>query len=112
MTGDGQSTHIVSDEELENYAPELRSVVQRHGPELFKFASIVAGTNAAVDEVIALGERYVKLRGPGVVLTNNLSALCQDILDLHNWNMDQVIECMNDIGRAHQLAERPKIILH
>lgn len=100
-------------EELELFPPELRPIAKRHGVALLNFALVVAGTNRAVDKLLHLGERFVAAREPGLVVLNNMQTLCEDILKSHEWKMDQVIECIQDVGRAQDLtAARPKILLH
>lgn len=100
-------------EQLDKYPEELRPVAKRHGIELLNFALVVAGTNQAVDQLLHLGERFVAARAPGMVILNNMQTLCEDILKSHEWSMDSVIECIQDVGRAQSLvAGRPKLLLH
>lgn len=100
-------------DQLEKYPPELWPVAKRHGVELLNFALVVAGTNRAVDVLIGLGQRFVAAREPSIIILNNLSTLCEDILKSHGWDMDKVTECISDVGRAQSLtAARPKILLH
>lgn len=100
-------------EQLEKYPEELRPVAKRHGIELLNFALVVAGTNRAVDQLIALGERFQAARAPSMVLLQNMSTMCEDIMKSHGWDMDVVTEVMQDVGRAQSLSPgRPKILLH
>lgn len=103
----------VSQEQLDKYPPELWPVAKRHGIPLLEFALVVAGTNRAVDQLLNLGERFVAAKAPSLIVLNNLQILCEEILTNHGWKMDNVIECIQDVGRAQSLtAARPKILLH
>lgn len=103
----------LTQEQLDKYPSELWPVAKRHGIPLLEFALVVAGTNRAIDELLRLGERFVAAKGPSLVVLNNLQTLCEDVLDHHGWKMDDVIECIQDVGRAQDLtAARPKILLH
>lgn len=103
----------LSRDELEKFPPELRTIAQRFGPELLQFCLTVAGTNRAVDAMLALGERFVAAREPGLVLLNNMATLCELILEAKGWDMDQVTECIQDIGRVQAISAcRPKILLN
>lgn len=100
-------------EQLEKYPVELRNVVRRHGEEMFNFAVVVAGTNQAIDKLLKVGDRFMKLREPSVIILNNMSTLCEVILKLNGWDMGKVTECIQDIGRAQALtAGRPTQLLH
>lgn len=98
----------LSREQLEKFPPELRTVAQRYGPEMVTFCIVVAGTNQAIDKMLSFGERFDALGPPAMVVLDNMSTLCQVILGMKGWNMDQVTECIQDIGRARSLvAGRP-----
>lgn len=103
----------LSREQLEAFPPELRTVAQRHGPEMLQFCMVVAGTNKAIDQMLGFGERFDALGPPSMVVLDNMSTLCNVILMMKGWSMDQVTECIQDIGRAQSLvAHRPNRLIH
>lgn len=106
-------TPELSREQLEAFPPELRTVAQRHGPEMLQFCLVVAGTNRAIDQMLSFGNRFDALGPPSVVVLDNVSVLCNTILVMKGWSMDQVTECIQDIGRAQALvAHIPNRIIH
>ena len=103
----------LSQDQLDKYPAELRTVVQRHGPDLMTFCMVVAGTNRAVDQMLGFGERFSALQTPAMVILDNMSTMCEVILRMRGWSMDQVTECITDIGRAQSLATGvPKLLLN
>lgn len=94
----------LSPEQLDKYPAELRSVVQRHGPAMLEFCLCVAGTNRAVDQMLGFGQRFAAMQAPAMVVLDNMSTMCNVILRLKGWSMDQVTECIGDIGRAQAIA--------
>lgn len=103
----------LSREQLEAFPPELRTVAQRYGPEMLQFCIVVAGTNRAIDQMLGFGERFDALKLPSVVVLDNMSTLCNVILVMKGWSMDQVTECIQDIGRAQAMvAHIPNRIIH
>ena len=103
----------LTQEQLDKFPPELHTVARRHGLELLEFALVVAGTNRAIDTMLGMGERFVQLRAPSMVVLNNISTLCELVLAGKGWTMDQVTECIQDVGRAQELtAGRPTNLLH
>lgn len=103
----------LSREQLESFPPELRTVAQRYGVEMLNFCIVVAGTNRAIDQMLGFGERFDALGPPSMVVLDNMSTLCNVILMMKGWQMDQVVECIGDIGRAQALvAHIPKRIVH
>lgn len=114
MRVNGEMPSQITSEELEKFPEVMRPVVQRWGKEMFQFAGQVAGTNTAIDYMLASSERFVKLRTPTLVIMNNFSALIDEVISARGWEMQHFLECIGDIGRAEQLAQvaNRKIVLH
>lgn len=114
MRMNGEMPSQITSEELEKFAPEMRPVVQRWGKDMFQFAGQVAGTNSAIDYMLASAERFVKLRTPTLVIMNNFSSLIDEVIRARGWEMPDFLECIGDIGRAEQLAQMSnrKIVIH
>lgn len=105
--------HELSADQLDKYPPELRTVVQRHGPALLEFCLCVAGTNRAVDQIIGFGQRFHAMQAPAMIVLDNMSTMCNVILRLSGWSMEQVTECIGDIGIAQAIATgTPGILLN
>lgn len=100
----------ISQADLDKFPEQLRPVVLRHGLELMNFCMVLAGTNAAIDEVLALGERFHAARTPGKVLMVNLTTLYEEILKYKGWRLERVIECTQDIGRAQSLIPVQRVL--
>lgn len=98
-----------SPEELEalrrGYTPELWPVLERYGRDMVQFAMLVLATNEAIDAVIEVSKQVVPLRTASVVLSNNMTGLCQWICESEKWDFNEhVMPCMLDVNRARQLA--------
>lgn len=104
----------ITNEELEKFPEVMRPVVQRWGKDMFLFAGQVAGTNSAIDYMLASAERFHKLRTPALVIMNNFGSLIDEVIRARGWEMNHFLECIGDIGRAEQLAQvaERKIVLH
>lgn len=95
----------ISEEDNSDLRPELQPIAARHGRKKLEFCVRLAALNVLMDKQVAMSQRFLAL-GPltQAVLTAQ-SELFEIMVTQCGWTMDQVIECLQDIGRAAKLAK-------
>lgn len=101
-----------TDNQLAKYPEQLWPVARRWGIPMLEFAMTVSGCNMALDQIGSVADRFVKLQVPSTVLLNNFGNLCQWILEARSWTFEELQECIQDIGRASELALPRRKIIH
>lgn len=92
------------DEGTQQLLPELQPIADRYGLDLFHAAMRIASLTAACDQLLHRTRTTTHLHNLVTVVTATLGDLNNALIEAKGWHLDDVVECIHEIGKARREA--------
>lgn len=89
--------------------PHLQPIADRYGRDLFDAALRIASLTSALDQLAHRTRTSETMQGLVMVIMSSLGDLNTELIAAKGWHLDDVVECIKEIGEARE-AQRPKIV--